>query len=103
MYLALTVSVRVLPDPGPAITRDGPSTAVIAALCSALIFSGEKSTFMNRVDRRAEHSPCRYLRKRVLSHFPPPIPGARIAKSHSRAVSWGSSYVSASGRAVESV
>src|SRR5262249_27874096 len=49
MYLALTVRVRVLPDPGPAITRDGPSTAVTAALCSGLILSGVTSSFMNRL------------------------------------------------------
>src|SRR5713226_4005293 len=48
MYRALTVKVRVFPDPGPAITRDGPSTAVIAARCSGLTFSGAKSSFMNR-------------------------------------------------------
>jgi hypothetical protein len=46
MYLALTVKVRVLPDPGPAITRDEPSIAVIAALCSGLIFSGVTVKFM---------------------------------------------------------
>src|SRR4030095_8649864 len=52
MYRALTVRVRVLPDPGPAITRDGPSTAAIAALCSGLTFSGVKLSFMNRLCRR---------------------------------------------------
>src|SRR5437870_11179040 len=52
MYLALTVKVRVLPDPGPAITRDGPSTAAIAALCSGLTFSGVKLSLMNRLCRR---------------------------------------------------
>src|SRR5581483_3117701 len=48
MYLALTAKVRVFPDPGPAITRDGPSTAAIAARCSGLTFPGAKLSFMNR-------------------------------------------------------
>src|SRR5262249_29010113 len=99
MYLALTVRVLVLPDPGPAITRDGPSTAVIAALCSGLILSGLTEKLIRSMLRSKRTARCRYLqnsnnvrvalrRRPLLSTLLRAIPEHRGTRSFSLLALW---------------
>ena len=102
MYLALTVKVRVLPDPGPAITRDGPSTAVICGSLFGIDLLGSKVEFhespgIDSVVRFKIQDPIFTTSMTVvpaftlsvirtsefLSFFPPlPMPEAWIAEFH---------------------